>query len=202
MALGLDAFACSFGYGASKVKIPFKSVILINLVCSFLLAIGLFFGAAVGTLLPESTADWLAFAILLSLGIFKIFDSTIKKVIRNRKGIATEVKFSLFNVEFLLKIYANPAEADVDDSKVLSPREAAPLAVALGIDGLSVGFGVGVAAGVAGTLLLVGLSLISGIFAVMLGCLLGNKIAKRTSLDLSWLSGAILIIIALLGVIL
>lgn len=201
MALGIDAFACAFGYGASKVKIPFKSVMLINIVTTVLLAAGLLFGTVIGNLLPEEAAVWIAFTILFTLGIYKLFDSAIKKIIRSRNGIDKNVEFSLLNLKFLLKIYANPLEADIDHSKELSLREAVPLAIAVGLDGLSVGFGVGIAATKANTFLIVGLSLISDILAVVFGCYFGNKIANRLSLDLSWLSGIILISIAMAGVI-
>ena len=201
IAIGVDAFACSFGYGASKIKIPFKSVVIINFVCCALFAVGLFLGTSIGHFLLEGVDRWIAFAILFSLGVFKLFDSTIKKAIRNRKGVAKEVKFSLFNLGFVLKIYADPESADIDGSKELSPKEAAPLAIALGLDGLSVGFGVGIGAAIASAFLLVSLSLVIGIILVMLGCFLGNKVAKRTSLDLSWISGGILITIAMVGVI-
>jgi len=202
IALGIDAFACAFGYGASKIKIPFKAVMLINIVTSGLLSAGLFFGTAIGHFLPEEAAEWIAFGILVALGIYKLFDSAVKKAIRKRNGINKNIEFSLFKLNFLLKIYANPEAADADESKELSLREATPLAVAVGLDGLSVGFGVGIAAATANVLLIVGLSLISDILAVVLGCYLGNKIAKRLSLDLSWLSGVILIGIAVAGIIL
>ena len=32
-ALSMDAFVASFAYGTSKIKIPFKSAIIINVVC-------------------------------------------------------------------------------------------------------------------------------------------------------------------------
>ena len=200
VALGIDAFACAFGYGASKIKIPLKSVMLINIVTSALLAAGLFFGRIIGNFLPEETAKWVAFAILFALGTYKLFDSAIKKTIRKHNGVDKKIEFSLFNLKFLLNIYADPVKADVDGSQELSLKEATPLAIAVGLDGLSVGFGVGIAA-VTNAFLIVGLSLISDILAVMLGCYLGNKIANKTSLDLSWLSGVILIGIALAGVI-
>ena len=201
IALGIDAFACSFGYGVNKVKIPLKSILMINLICSALLAVGLFFGSAIETFLSETAADWISFAILFSLGIYKLFDHTIKKIIQRHNGVDKEIRFSLFRLGFLLKIYANPTTADVDNSKVLSPRESIPLAIAIGLDGLSVGFGVGVSTTTSHAVLLVGLSLVSDILALMLGCFLGNKIAKKMSLDLSWLSGVILIAIALFGII-
>ena len=38
-ALSMDAFVASFAYGTSKIKIPFKSAIVINVVCSSILGI-------------------------------------------------------------------------------------------------------------------------------------------------------------------
>ncbi|MCL1866084.1 MAG: manganese efflux pump [Oscillospiraceae bacterium] len=200
VAIGLDAFVCSFGYGVSGVKIPLKSVMTINLVCTALLAGGLFFGTVIGGVLPEEMSATAAFIILLSLGVYKIFDSTVKRIIRKSNGLNKQVEFSLLNLKFLLRIYANPEEADVDGSKELSPREAAPLAIALGLDGLSVGFGAGIAATVAGAFLITGLSLVSDIAAITVGCFLGNKVAKKISFDLSWLSGVVLIGLAFMGI--
>jgi len=195
LALGIDAFVCSFSYGASKIKIPFKSVLVINIVCVTLLAIGLFLGAIINSFLSDGIADIIAFIILFGLGISKIFDSTIKQVIRKYNGIDKDFKFSLFNLSFILKIYADPKVADVDQSKELTPKEAMPLAVAIGLDGLSVGIGIGIA--MINPLLILGLSRISDTIAIMLGAYLGNKIAKKVNFDLSWLSGIILIIIAI-----
>jgi putative sporulation protein YtaF len=108
MALALDAFACAFGYGAGKIKIPFKSNVLINIITSILLAVGLFFGTVIGHFLPETSAEWAAFGILFALGFYKLFDIAIKKSIRKHNGINKNVAFSLFNLNFLLNIYANP----------------------------------------------------------------------------------------------
>lgn len=196
MALSVDAFVCSFSYGATKIKIPIKSIVIINIICSSLLAVGLLFGNLIGNYIPGNLTMWISFTILLLLGLSKIFDSTIKRIIRKYNGINKDFKFSLFNLGFVLQVYADPEEADIDNSKELSPKEAAPLAIALGIDGLSVGFGVGLAA--TNAILITGLSFISGVLFVMLGSYLGRKVAQKTDLDLSWLSGAFLIVIAIL----
>ena len=197
MALGIDAFACSFGYGTNKIKIPFSSAMLINVIGTLLLAIGLYAGAAIGRFLPEGAAGLIAFAILFCLGISKIFDSTIKRLIRKYNGIDKDFTFSFFRLAFILKVYADPEEADFNKSKVLSPKEAAPLAIALGLDGLSVGFGIGLTS--ISIFLILGLSLISDLLAILFGAYLGNKLAQRVNLDLSWISGVILIIIAILS---
>jgi len=195
LALGIDAFVCSFSYGASKIKIPAKSVLVINIVCMSLLAIGLFLGAIINSFLSAGAANWIAFIILFGLGISKIFDSTIKQIIRKHNGFEKDFKFSLFNLSFIFKIYADPKAADVDQSKELTPKEAMPLAIAIGLDGLSVGIGIGIA--MFNPLLILGLSRISDTIAIMFGAYLGNKIAQKTNWDLSWISGVILILIAI-----
>ena len=196
LALGIDAFVCSFGYGASKIKIPSKSILVINIVCMSLLAIGLFLGVIISGFLSVDVASWIAFIILFGLGISKIFDSTIKQIIRKYNGIDKNFKFSLFNLSFIFKIYADPNEADVDQSKELTPKEAMPLAIAIGLDGLSVGIGIGIAM-VINPFLILALSRISDTIAIMLGAYLGNKLAQKTNWDLSWVSGTILILIAI-----
>lgn len=40
-ALSIDAFAASFAYGSKKIKIPASSIIVINLICSAILALAL-----------------------------------------------------------------------------------------------------------------------------------------------------------------
>ena len=198
LALAVDAFACSFGYGASKIKIPLKSVVVISIGCTILLGVGLFLGAMMTSILSYEAAGWIAFTILFILGVIKIFDSIIKRIIRTKNGIDTDINFSLFNLGFVLRIYADPEFADADYSKELTPKESIPLAVALGLDGLSVGIGIGLA--LINPLLILSLTFISGILVIIFGAWLGNKVAKKITTDLSWVAGVILIVIAVLEV--
>ncbi len=41
-ALSIDAFVASFAYATSKIKIPFKSALIINVVSTTILGIALF----------------------------------------------------------------------------------------------------------------------------------------------------------------
>mgnify|MGYP001612947440 CR=1 FL=1 len=52
-SLCIDAFVASFGYGTNKIKIPFSSTTIINVVCSTVLAISLFAGSIVRKFLPD-----------------------------------------------------------------------------------------------------------------------------------------------------
>jgi len=198
VALAIDEMLCSFGYGTNKIKIPLRSMLIINGIDTALLGLGLLLGALVGQLIPLTLTAILSFMILFFLGLSKVFDSAIKKIIRKNNGINKKFNFSLFNLGFILNVYANPEEADADRSKILSPKEAIPLALALGLDGLSVGFGVGIATLNFGLIIL--MSFIVGMVMLLLGSWLGTFLAKRSELDFSWLSGIILIVIAICGI--
>jgi putative Mn2+ efflux pump MntP len=100
---------------------------------------------------------------------------------------------------FLLKlfnIYANPEEADTNNNKVLSAGEAALLAAALSLDGLATGFGAGLAAESA--LLIILFSLFTDAFLLTAGRFAGSKVARKIKINLSWLSGLLLIGLAFL----
>jgi putative sporulation protein YtaF len=194
-AVSADAFAASFGYGVNKVKIPLSSVHVINIICASLLAAALFLGSVSRAVLPPAAAAWIGFSILFILGVLRLFDSFIKRLIKSGK-LFGRIKFKLFSLNFILHIYANPEQADIDASRILSPKEAIYLAIALSLDGLSVGFGAGLSG--ASPIPAIGLSLIFCFLAVVSGAYLGKRVAEKLTLELSWLSGALLIILAVL----
>lgn len=193
-SLSIDAFVSSFAYGASKIKIPLKSIMIINIVGSIILGVSLFLGVIFRPFINESMAYTISFGILFTLGITKIFDSTVKTLITKYSNIDKEVKFSMFDLQFILNVYANPERADVDKSRIVSPKEAVYLAIALALDSFAVGFGAGLSD--VNAMQIVGFSLITDMIAIILGCYIGNKIAEKVSLNLSWISGLILITLA------
>lgn len=197
-ALSIDAFVASFAYGSNKIKIPMLSVQIINIICSSVLGISLLIGA----LLKPYLSDWftitICFIILFGLGIVKLFDGITKSIIRKHNNLKKEVRFSMFNFNFILNLYANPEAADIDASKTISPIEAASLAIALALDGIAVGFGAALG-NVSGWMVFL-FSFISNGLAIILGCYLGNKIARSLKFNISWISGAILIILAFLKI--
>ena len=193
-ALSIDAFVSSFAYGTSKIKIPLKSIIIINIIGSTILGISLLFGVLLRPFIAENMAQTISFAVLFMLGITKIFDSTIKTLITRYSNIDKKVRFSMFDLQFILSIYANPEKADVDKSRVVSPKEAIFLAIALALDSFAVGFGAGLSD--VNAIQIVGFSLVTDMIAIIAGCYIGNKIAEKMTLNLSWVSGLILIILA------
>ena len=89
--------------------------------------------------------------------------------------------------------------ADFDQSRRLNMKEAIALAVALSMDGLAAGFGSALVRVNYSQILLTSLILHMG--AVWLGVWLGGKLAQNKKLNISWVSGSILIFLAFLKVI-
>lgn len=195
-ALSVDTFAACFAYGAEKIRIPFSSVLVISGVCSAILAVSLLLGRVLLPMIPDSVTHIICFLLLLMLGLIKLFDSSLKALIRRHANLRRQLRFSILSLHFILDIYADPEKADCDRSRSLSSAEAAALAVALSLDGLAAGFGAGLSApGIAAALMF---SMLMGVAAVLIGSLAGRRLAERSSLNLSWLGGAILILLAFL----
>ena len=142
-ALSMDAFVASFAYGTSKIKIPFKSAMTINLVCSSILAIALFMGSIISKYIPSVFTTSICVTMLLMLGLSKLFDSTLKSILVKSGTLSRDVSFKLFDFRFFLRVCLDSTEADIDRSYELSPKESVSLAVALSLDGLAAGFSTG-----------------------------------------------------------
>lgn len=195
-ALSMDAFVASFAYGTSKIKIPFKSAMTINLVCSTILAIALFMGSVISKYIPSAFTTSICVTVLLMLGVAKLFDSTLKAILTKSGNLSRDLSFKLLDFKFFLRVCLDGTEADIDHSYELSPKESFSLAVALSLDGLAAGFSTGLM--VTNYVEIILFSLVINMVAVLLGCLLGNKVAQKSELNLSWLSGVTLILLAFL----
>lgn len=196
LALSTDAFVASFAYGTSKIKIPFKSAMVINVVCSAILGIALLAGSLISQFIPSVFTSSICFCMLLMLGLAKFFDGTLKALIGPGGRLSRKYEFEVSDFRFFLNVCIDSTAADVDHSLELSPKEALSLAVALSLDGLAAGFGAGLVSMNVGEIII--FSLLINLCAVLLGCFLGNKVAEKTNLNLSWLSGVTLILLAFL----
>ncbi len=195
-AVSADAFAASFAYGMGGIRIPAASLAVITGISTAMLLLSLLLGWVLRPFLPPGLTRALSSGILLLLGLAKLFDCSLKAFLRRHTTVRREWKVAGFELRFILNVYANPEEADSDHSHSLSPREAAPLAAALSLDGLAAGFGAGLAAVnfLAAALLSLGI----GALSVLLGSSLGRKAAQKLPLDLSWLGGVLLLILAVM----
>lgn len=194
-ALSVDAFVASFAYGTNRIQIPFLSNVVINMVCSAILTAALLCGGFVHRYIPAQATGWISFAVLMLLGVSKLFDTAMKSLFTRVLNSESGLTFQFKKLKFFITVMTDSTKADVDCSKSLSCREAVPLAVALSIDGLAAGFSVALVG--VNVLEMIVFSLAAGVLAVLLGTRCGNKIAEKLDLDLSWVSGVILILLAI-----
>lgn len=199
LALSLDAFVASMAYGTNKIKIPFLSIVIINIVCSSFLASAMFFGSQIKKFLPEGITLTLSFAILFLLGVYYLLESIIKSYLKKRFDTSEKVRIKLFDIWLIIDIYVDGTKADINESKILDSKEALYLAVALSLDSLAVGFGSSL--GNIDYLQVIALSLVVGIISIWSGIFFGKKIVEKTNINLSWLSGIMLIILGILKLI-
>jgi len=196
VVLSVDVFAVSFAYGSSKIKIPFKSIMIITVIGSVILGLSIYVGSAFLPFMPLAVANGLSFGILFTLGLVKIFDSVIKRFVRKHSDSSKRMEFSIFNVKFIMNVYADPEKADLDNSRVISAKEAVIVALAVAMDAFALGFGAGLSD--VNHLQIIAFSLVIDVIAVLLGCFIGGKIAQKSPINLSWLGGVILITLAFL----
>ena len=137
VALSVDAFAASFVYGADRVKIPVSSVLVIAGISSGILFLSLGLGDRVEDWMPEVAVRHASFFLLLLLAVIKLFDSSVKSLIRRlgtiHKKMDKRLKVSVFNLHLILSVYADVEKATPADS-VLTPAEALSLGTALSLD--------------------------------------------------------------------
>lgn len=195
--LSLDAFVASIAYGTNKIKIPFVSAAIINITCSSFLAFSLLLGSVIRGFIPEDITLLISFLILIFLGIFYLFQSLIKSYIAKASTPNRKVKLRVSDL--IINIYIDETSADFNRSKNLNPKEALYLAVALSLDSLAIGLSSSLTG--VNYFQVIFFSLFYGIIAVRLGLLIGRKLVEKSGFNISWLSGVILIILAIMKII-
>lgn len=194
IALSADAFAASFAYGADKVKIPPLSAIIVALISDILLMISLLIGNFLKAYIPPMLTTFFSFTILFVLGAIKLFDSSIRRKIRENRFNSKEVKVQTKNLRFILTVYAAPEAANTEDVETLSPAEALSLGLALSLDSAAAGFGA--ASGEYSILLAALLAFLISLGAVSLGCKTGRLLAAKSDFNFSIIGGILLLLLA------
>lgn len=197
VALSLDSFVASFAYGSSKIKIPASSAVIISVIGCTFLGISLCLGSMIKTIIPSAITSLFCFTLLFILGVVKLYDSSMKALIK--RGSNKPISITTKQLTLILQVYATPTKADCDRSNVLSPREALSLAIALSLDSLAAGLGVGLS--VVHPIEILLCTLIANLLVIAIGSYFGEKLSERLDLDLSWLSGVLLIILAILKIV-
>lgn len=192
--LCLDTFIACTAYGTGGIKFSWKQILLLNGVCSSCLGVSLLFGTLIDYWVPESFTKGVCFFTLLFLGILKLTDSSIRGYLKAHKQMHKDIHFTLSSLHFIINIYGNPIEADRDYNKTLSWKETFFFSLAMSLDSLVIGtMAAFMKLSVPLTVLC---TFLFGEAAAHIGLLIGRKIGEKFRLDLSFVAGIFLIILA------
>lgn len=190
-ALSLDSLLAGAGLGCTGIRVP---------VCSALAA-GAAGGAAVGAamlagrlaqgVLPAGAATAVGGLLLMLVGAFKLFESSVKLLLQAAGG-RRKLRFRLGGFGVLLDLYLVPALADADASASLSAKEAFLLGIVLALDGAGAGLGAGLAG--AGSLAVALFCTLLGAAGLWVGAALGKGAARPA---LEPLGGLLLLLLGL-----
>jgi len=199
LALSLDTFTAGVALGTQKITVPFRSVLAISLTCSASLWLAISLGGWIGNWISPRTGAVIGCIILVMMGSVRLFDGVIKELLRrcceNKEGMV----FYRKNLKIFLQVCVDSAQADFNRSQSLSVPEAISLAVALSVDGLAAGVGAGIL-DVSHWLIFL-IAMLINLFAVHLGCRTGIRFSRKHEQDISWVAGALLIVLGLIKLI-
>lgn len=193
LALSFDTLLACMAYGTKKIKVPILSKLVIVCVGTAFLAISIVFGGILQELISSKVLSIIGFTVLMLIGLMNLFESIIKKFLSKYATSEKPLNIKCFDLNFAVNIYLDKTNADADNSKSLSCKEAFLLAIPLSIDSLITGLSV--VSSWRADLILLTFSIVCGFIFATIGTCIGIKISNN-SYDLSWISGIVLICIA------
>lgn len=191
VAICIDSLAIGIAYGMKKIKIPIKSLFLINFICTGILSIAMFLGNTLKNILPGRLPTIISFLILLFIGIYFLLEGIVNFFIQRNKN-KFEIKFS--NIKIIIDVVVDCTKADINQSGDIDLMEAFYLGMALSLDSLGIGFGT--AMGSINYMQIIVLSFILNIAIIFIGLKIGEKLVSKSKIGFSWISGLILIFLA------
>ncbi|WP_141431999.1 sporulation membrane protein YtaF [Bacillus sp. 03113] len=197
LAVSVDNFSVGLTYGLRKVRIPFKSMVIISICSAITLIIAMIFGHFLQKIFSTSIANSIGGSILILLGgwiLFQFFQSDKEKdILPSEKTI---VNFEIKSLGIVIHILKKPMAADFDQSGTITGIEAFMLGLALSLDAFGAGIGAALL-GFSPLYLAISVSIMS-IFFVFSGLMVGTSFSKSSWVQkCSFLPGVLLILIGI-----
>ncbi|MCM1261834.1 MAG: hypothetical protein NC313_03860 [Butyrivibrio sp.] len=196
LAVSIDSLSAGFAYGASKVNIKPLSLLFLVFIPSICITLMTKAGSLIFSLIPTTFLSVLSFLILCALGLTKLFESLIRHLSGKYADTIGNWACRIKQMNIIFTIYFSPEDANKQDTQILSAKEALFLSLALSLDSIlaSMAFSFQVSSMPIFFLLAV----LFHFLLFMAGYLLGMFMSKKFSIDLSWLSGLFLLLLAIL----
>ena len=195
LAVTLDSLTAGLTYGTRKVRIlPLSYLILICIPALFITAANQL-GTLLACLLPPQVLPWISFLLLFLLGISKIMESLIRRLAAKHPSLTRNWGCKIKQINIIFTIYLSPEYANGEDLQILSAKEALLLSLALSLDSILVGMAFTTDA--VSWVFLFLLAVLFNLLFFLIGYLAGHILCHLFHVDLSWLSGLLLLLLAL-----
>ena len=132
--------------------------------------------------------------MLSVMGCAKLLESLIRRLAKKHPSLIGNWGCKIKEVNIIFTVYLSPEYANQTDLQVLSAREALLLSTALSLDSILVGMAFSTA-GIPWPLLLLSATLFN-LILFLSGYLLGRLLSRMLRVDLSWLCGLCLLLLA------
>lgn len=166
----IDVFALGFSYGTRRVRVPMKGLLVVSLIGSLFILTSLLLGFFLGDFLPGEVARWLSFSLFMGVGLSRVILWFFNRK-KQKKGV-----------------------------RPITMKELVFLAIFLSLDGIGVGVGTGL-----GNITLIfifsifAVSIFTDILMFKVGQATGDVLANRLMVDLGWVGGVALMLVAIGG---
>lgn len=193
-AVSIDSLTAGLTYGTQRVHIrPLSYLILACVPAAFITAANCI-GTHILSFLPQTTLPFLSFTLLTILGLSKLSESLIRLLARKYPSLTRNWGCKIKQINIIFTIYLSPEDANQEDLHLLTPKEAFLLSLALSLDSVLVGMAFHTEP-IPPALLFVPASIFN-LLLFAFGYGLGHLISSVLHVDLSWLSGLFLLLLA------
>lgn len=195
LAVSLDSMTAGFSYGTQKVHIKASSFLLLTCIPAVLITAANRLSHLLFLFLPQEALPFLSFFLLFLIGCSKLMESLIRHLAQKYPSLTRNWGYRIKQLNIIFTIYLSPEDANKEDLQILSAKEALLLSLALSLDSILVGM-----AFTTGPISWPFFLLLAMFFNLLLfstGYFLGRLLCKVLHMDLSWLSGLFLLLLAL-----
>lgn len=193
-AVSVDSLTAGLTYGTQRVHIKLSSYAILICVPAAFIAASNRIGSCIGLLFSPSLLPILSFILLTFIGLSKLSESLIRLLARRHPSLQRNWGCKIKQIHIVFTVYLSPEDANGGDLQILSPKEALLLSLALSLD--SVLAGMAFAAVPMSFAVLFGLAAVFNLLLFSAGYGFGHLLSTVVHIDLSWLSGLFLLLLA------
>ena len=194
-AVSIDSLTAGLTYGTQRVRIKLAAYLILICVPAVFITAANRVGSYIFLFLPKSLLPILSCVLLTLIGFSKLSESLIRLLAHKYPSLTRNWGCKIKQIHIIFTVYLSPEDANREDLQILSPKEALLLSLALSLDSVLVGM-----AFTTGPIPLAALFFLAILFNLLLfsvGYGFGHLISHVLRIDLSWLSGLFLLLLAL-----